>query len=97
MRKKTLLKAVSLFACLSILMLSAPLSLPGAIVSERTDNWTYTYNQIMKTTTMLLSFLPFLNLNTKGDTSSGTVSNDESSQKIKITGGLLKAMLGDDD
>jgi hypothetical protein len=29
-----------------------------------------------------------LNLNTKGDTSSGTVSNDDSSKKIQITGTL---------
>jgi hypothetical protein len=42
----------------------------------------------MKMTTMISSFLPFLNLNTKGDTSSGTVSNDDSGQKIKITGTL---------
>ena len=72
-------------------MLSAPLSLPGAIVSERTDNWTYTYNQIMKTTTILSSFLPFLNLNVndeKGGTSSDTTSNNDSNQKIKITGTL---------
>jgi hypothetical protein len=39
---------------------------------------------------MFFSFLPFLNLNVndKGDTSSDTVSNDDSNQKIKITGTL---------
>ena len=91
MRKKTFLKAVSIIACLSILRLSVPLSLPGAIVSERTDNWTSTYNQIMKTATMLLSFLPFLNLNVNdenGSTSSDQTYNDDSSGKIKITGML---------
>ena len=94
MRKRNFLKAVCLFACLSILMLSVP----GAIASERTDK--KFYSQIWKKAAMFLSFLPFLNLNVNdenGDTSSDTVSNDESSQKIKITGGLMKAMLGDDD
>jgi hypothetical protein len=53
----------------------------------------------MERAAMFFSFLPFLNLNVndKGDTSSDTVSNDDSSQKIKITGGRLIAMLGDDD
>ena len=87
MRKKTFLKAVALFACLSILMLSVP----GAIASERTGKKFDLNRLIMKTGTMLSSFLPFLNLNVndeKGDTSSDTVSNDDSSQKIKITGTL---------
>ncbi len=92
MRKKSFLKAVSLFACLSILMLSVP----GAIASERTDKKTFRPT-FMEKAAMFFSFLPFLNLNTKGDTSSETVSNDDSNQKIKITGGLMKAMLGDDD
>jgi len=83
MRKKTLLKAVCLFTCLSILMLSVP----GAIASERTVKKTFRPN-IMDKVTMLFSFLPFLNLNTTADTSSDTVSNDDSSQKIKITGTL---------
>ncbi len=92
MRKRNFLKAVCLFTCLSILMLSVP----GAIASERTDKRTFRLN-IMEKVTMLFSFLPFLNLNTKGDTSSETISNDDSSQKIKITGGKMKAMLGVDD
>ncbi len=94
MRKRNFLKAVCLFTCLSILMLSAP----GAIASERTVK--KTNNWFMKMTTMISSFFPFLNLDAndeKGDTSSETVSNDDSTQKIKITGGLLRAMLGDDD
>ncbi len=92
MRKKTFLKAVCLFACLSILMLSAP----GAIASERTVKKTYTNRLI----TMLSSFLPFLNLNVndeKGGTSSDTASNSDSNRKIKITGGMMRAMLGDED
>jgi len=96
MRKKTFLKTVALFACLSILMLSAP----GAIASERIVKKTDPYRLTIKKVAMLFSFLPFLNLKVndkKGDTSSDTVSNDDSSQKIKITGGLMKAMLGDDD
>ncbi len=93
MRKKNFLKAVCLFTCLSILMLSVP----GAIASERIEKRLYTRNIFVKTWAMFSSFLPFLNLNTKGDTSSETVSNDESNQKIKITGGKMKAMLGDDD
>lgn len=86
MRKKTFLKAVCFFTCLSILMLSAP----GAIASERTDKRTFRPT-FMEKAAMFFSFLPFLNLNVndeKGDTSSDTVSNDDSSQKIKITGTL---------
>ena len=87
MRKKNFLKAVCLFTCLSILMLSVP----GAIASERTDKKTYTYHRIMRTAAMFLSFLPFLNLNVndeKGNTSSDQTYNDDSSQKIKMTGTL---------
>ncbi len=93
MRKRNFLKAVCLFTCLSILMLSVP----GAIASEKTVKKTYTRNLFVRTIAMFSSFLPFLNLNTKGDTSSDTVSNDDSTQTIKITGGLMRAMLGDDD
>jgi len=84
MRKRNFLKAVCLFTCLSILMLSVP----GAIASERTDKRIYARNIFVKTMAMFSSFLPFLNLNTKGDTSSDTVSNDDSSKKIQITGTL---------
>ncbi len=94
MGKKTFLKAVALFACLSILMLSAP----GAIASERTvkksSHW------FMKMRTMISSFLPFLNLNInneKGGTSSYTTSNNDSNRKIMILGGKHKMMLGDED
>ncbi len=89
MGKKTFLKAVALFACLSILMLSVP----GAIASEKTDKRIYARNIFVKTMAMFSSFLPFLNLNTKGD----TVSNDDSNRKIKIKAGKMIAMLGDDD
>lgn len=92
MRKRNFLKAVCLFTCLSILMLSVP----GAIASERTDKRTFRPT-FMEKAAMFFSFLPFLNLNTTTDTSSDTISNDDSSKKIKITGGLLKAMLGNDD
>ncbi len=96
MRKKTFLKAVCLFTCLSIFMLSVP----GAIASERTDKKFDVNRLTMKVAAMISSFFPFLHLNVndeKGDTSSDTISNDDSSQKIKITGGLLRAMLGDED
>lgn len=85
MRKRNFLKAVCLFTCLSILMLSVP----GAIASERTVKKTFRPS-FMERAAMFFSFLPFLNLNVndKGDTSSDTVSNDDSSQKIKITGTL---------
>ena len=83
MRKKNFLKAVCLFTCLSILMLSVP----GATASERTDRRTFRPT-FMERAAMFFSFLPFLHLNTTADTSSDTVSNDDSSQKIKITGTL---------
>ncbi len=83
MGKKTFLKAVALFTCLSILMLSVP----GAIASERTDKRTFRVN-IMQKVAMFFSFLPFLNLNTNGDTSSDTVSDEDSTQKLRITGTL---------
>ncbi len=84
MRKKTFLKTVAIFACLSILMLSVP----GAIASERTHKKIYARDIFVRTMAMFSSFLPFLNLNTKGDTPSDTISNDDSNQKIKITGTL---------
>jgi len=92
MRKKTFLKAVCLFACLSILMLSVP----GAIASEKTVKKTFRPT-FMEKAAMFFSFLPFLNLNTKGDTSSDTVSNDDSNQKIKITGTLTSPKKADGD
>ncbi len=85
MRKKTFLKAVSIFACLSILMLSVP----GAIASERTGKKTYTYpyRLMMKTATMLSSLLPFLTL--KANVEKGpTASNNDSGRAIKIAGCL---------
>ncbi len=86
MRKKTFLKAVCIFACLSIFMLSVP----GAIAFERIDERTFRPT-FMEKAAMFFSFLHFLNLNTnneKSDKSSDTVSNDDSSHKIKITGTL---------
>ncbi len=83
MRKRNFLKAVCLFTCLSILMLSVP----GAIASERTVKKTFRVS-LMERAAMFFSFLPFLNLNTNGGTSSETVSNDDSGKKIQITGTL---------
>ncbi len=83
MRKRNFLKAVCLFTCLSILMLSVP----GAIASERTVKKTFRPS-LMERAAMFFSFLPFLNLNTNGDTSSKKVSKDDLNQKIKITGTL---------
>jgi hypothetical protein len=90
MRKKNFLKAVSIFACLSILMLSVP----GAIAAERPQrDFSFFKNIVNK-------IAYFLNLGAnveKGDTSTDTTSDNDSGQKIKITGGKLKAMLGSDD
>ncbi len=94
MRKRNFLKAVCLFTCLSILMLSVP----GAIASERTDKRTFRPNFIERAA-MFFSFLSFLNLNgndENGDTSE-TITDDDSNQKIKITAGRMIPMLGDDD
>jgi hypothetical protein len=63
------------------------LSVPGAMASERTDKRILRPN-FMERVAMFFSFLPFLNLDTKGDTSSETISNEDSNQKIKITGTL---------
>ena len=87
MRKKTFLKAVSLFACFSILMLSVP----GVIASERTPK-KFSFNRLLEMSTDTLSLLlPFLYLrvnNEKGSTSSVQTSDDDSGQKIKVTGTL---------
>ncbi len=83
MRKRNFLKAVCLFTCLSILMLSVP----GAIASERTVKKTFRPS-LMERAAMFFSFHSFLNFNTKGGTSSETVSNDDSSNKIRMTGTL---------
>lgn len=82
MRKRNFLKAVCLFTCLSILMLSVP----GAIASERTVKKTFRPS-FMERAAMFFSFLPFLNLNVNNE-KGNTVSNNDSSQKIKITGTL---------
>jgi hypothetical protein len=93
MRKKTFVKAVAIFACVSILMLSVP----GAIAAEKPLRDSNFFKNVI---TKLAYFLPFLNLGAnveKGDTSSDTTSDNDSNQKIKITGGKQKAMLGSDD
>ena len=96
MRKKSFLKAVSLFACFSILMLSVP----GVIAAERTPK-RFSFNRLLEKSTDTLSLLlPFLNLRVndeKGGTSSVQTSNDDSGQKIKATGGKLvnKVVKGD--
>ena len=81
MRKKSFLKAVAIFACLSILMLSVP----GAIAAERPgkQDGNFFRNAIHR----IIHLLPFLNLEAnveKGD----TTSDEDSGQKIKITGTL---------
>jgi hypothetical protein len=73
------------------------LSVPGATARERIDERTEARDTFMKKAAMFFSFLPFLHLNTTSNTSTDTVSNDDSNKKIKITGGLLRAMLGDED
>ncbi len=95
MRKRNFITAVCLFTCLSILMLSVP----GANAYERTDKRTFRPS-FMERAAMFFSFLSFLNLNVnneKGDTSSDTVSNDDSNHKIRTTAGRMIAMLGNDD
>lgn len=87
MRKKNFLKAVSIFACFSILMLSVP----GVIASEITVKKSYTYHMITKTAAMFSIFFPFLDLKANdesGATSSDQTSSDDSVQKIKIAGTL---------
>jgi hypothetical protein len=65
------------------------LSVPGASASPRIDKRTDARDTFMKRAAMFFSFLPFLHLNTTGNTSSDTVSNDDSNKKkIKITGTL---------
>ena len=87
MRKKTFLKAVSLFACFSILMLSVP----GVIAAEKTPK-KFSFNRLLETSADTLSLLlPFLNQEVndeKSGTSADQTSNDDSAQKIKITGTL---------
>ncbi len=69
------------------------LSVPGAIASERSDK-KFNRNLFTRTWAIFLSFFPFLNLNTQDDTSSDTDSNDDSSRKLKVTGGKMRSMLG---
>jgi hypothetical protein len=87
MRKKKLLKVVSILACLSILMLSVP----GVIASERTVKRSATDRLITKTATMFFSIFPLLNLKAnyeKGSTSSDQTLSNDSVKKIKATGCL---------
>ena len=93
MRKKTFLKAVAIFACLSILMLSVP----GAIAAERPQRDSNFFKNVM---TKIAYLLPFLNLDAnveKGDTSSDITSDNDSNQKIKITGVISSRQQSKDD
>ncbi len=87
MRKKTFLKAVSLFACFSILMLSVP----SVIAADRTPK-KFSFNRLLeKSTDTLASFLTFLNLkvNDDKDVTSDQTSDDDSGKKVKITGTVV--------
>ena len=95
MRKRAILKSVSLFACFSILMLSVP----GVIAADKTPK-KFSFNRLIENSTDTLALLlPFLNLkiNDDKDITSDQTSDDDSVQKVKATGGLKKAMLGDDN
>jgi len=75
------------------------LSVPGVIAYEKTPK-KFSFNRLIDNSMDMLSLLlPFLNLNVKDDkdTTSDQTSDDDSVQKIKATGGLKKAMLGDDN
>jgi len=89
MRKKTFVKAVAIFACVSILMLSVP----GATAAERSRK---DYNFFKNVITKLAYFLPFLNLDSNVE-KDDTTSNDDSNQKIKIAGTLKKSLVSKDD
>ena len=97
MRKRSFLKAVSIFACFSILMLSVS----GVIAAERPLKRDHSGSRTIKNVMhKFISFIPFLNLisnDGEGGTSSDTVSKNDSKRTVKITGGKLKAMLGDSD
>jgi hypothetical protein len=87
MRKKNFLKAVSLFACFSILMLSVP----GVVAADKTPK-KFSFNRLLEKSTDTLSLLlPFLNLKVNGDKdiTSDQTSDDDSVQKIKATGAVV--------
>jgi hypothetical protein len=95
MRKKAFLKTMSLFACFSILMLSVP----GVIAAGKAPK-KFSFNRLLEESTDTLALLlPFLSLkiNDDKDITSDQTSDDDSAQKIKATGGVQKAMLGDDN
>ena len=98
MRKNTLLKAVSIFACFSILMLSVS----GVIAAERPQSRDHNSFSTMKNVMKkFVSRLPFWNLKFdggKGDTSSDSYSKSDSKRLIKITGNLIsiKKPIADD-
>jgi hypothetical protein len=89
MRKNTFLKAVSIFACFSILMLSVS----GVIAAEKPLKGDHhSFRTIKNVMNKFVSFLPFWNLKFnggKGDTSSDTYSKSDSKHMIKITGNLI--------
>ena len=96
MRKKIFIKAVALVACLCILSLSVP----GAVTSERTAKKPNFKLLIMKPAIMVYSMLTFfapISDTGQNNTSSDTISNDDSGQKVKITGGLLPAKVSNQD
>jgi hypothetical protein len=88
MRKKTFLKAVSIFACFSILMLSVS----GVIAAERPLKRDHnSFRTIKNLMNKFASFLPFWTMRfnvEKGDTSSGTYSKSDSKRLVRIAGCL---------
>jgi len=94
MRKKSFIKAVSLFVCLSIFMLSVP----GVMDARKVEN-KFSFHRLFSRS-MFSSIFPFLNLRTieeRGDRSSYKTSDDDSNPKIKIAGSITSPKRADKD
>ena len=94
MRKKSLIKAVSLFVCFSILMLSVP----GVMDARKVEN-KFSFHRLFSRS-MFSSIFPFLNLRTieeRGDRSSYKTSDDDTNSRVKIAGMLKKSLVSKED
>ena len=98
MRKKSFIKAVSLFVCLSIFMLSVP-----GVMDAREAPKKFSFHRLFSST-IFSSIFSFLNLRTiderddrRGDRSSYKTSDDDSNSKIKIAGMLTKSLVSKRD
>ncbi len=101
MRKKTILRAIAIVTCLSILSLSVPTIANARDIDDKFPFRAFLFKQIRA----LIDFFPFLQIDNTKDTetpelnqSTVTKTNEELPEKLKkITGTVSSVKRPDDD